>query len=356
MRLAPEGLRSTTTCVAVLLALAAFAQPVAAQALGWTESFTDDPALAGRFSVPPGHDTARFAYDGAMDRLTVHYDASMPTAWYVRPIDPASGRTLGPCDDFAFDVDFTIKSAGFFADPDQFAQIGWGLINTQTTGEDRAGGSAGPFAYDITTFDYFPNVSPLFGGPTLGPTIIRSPGAAFFRSTAFTFGDETDIDKAGGEASIALDQPYTARVAYDAATRSATLTIRQGQQYLDINIFGAGGFGGFDGDPTTIQTLRDPGDVFEVDAFALTAWEDTFNPFGASVIADVDVTEIAFDAPAIVPGDMNGDGRVDGDDLQPFVDAVTAAAPTECEIRRGDLDGSSDLGFADVDLFVQALL
>ncbi len=331
-------------------------QPTTAQDLAWTEGFADDPVAAGRFAVPPGHDAARFDYDAIGERLTVHYDASLPTAWYVRPIDPASGRTLGPCDDFAFEVAFTIRGAGFFADPNQFAQIGWGLINAQTTGEDRAGGSAGPYAYDITTFDYFPNVSPTFGGPTLGPTIIRSPGAAFFSGIAFTFGDETDIDAASGEQLIVLDQPHTARVAYDAATQSATLTIRQGQQYMDINIFGAGGFGGFDGDATTIQTFLNPGDIFEVDAFALTAWQDTFNPFGASVIADVDVSEIVFDAPAIVPGDMNADGRVDGDDIQPFVHAVTTVAPTACEIRRGDLDGSSDLGIGDVGLFVQALL
>lgn len=339
-----------------LLAMAAFALPAAAQDLAWTEQFADDPVAAGRCSVPPGHDAGRFAYDAPQSRLTVHYDASMPTAWYVRPIDPASGHTLDPCDDFAFDVTFTVRSAGFFADPDQFAQIGWGLINTETTGEDRAGGSAGPYAYDVTTFDYFPNVSPLYGGPTMGPAIIRSPGGSFFGSIAFTFGDETDIDTTAGEASIVLDQQCTARVAYDAATRSAALTIRQGQQYLDINITGAGGYGGFDGDPTTIQTALGPDDVFEVDAFALTAWEDTFNPFGASVIADVDIDEIAFIAPAIVSGDMNGDGDVDGADIQPFVDAITAASPTACEVRRGDLDGSLDLDIADVDLFVQALL
>ncbi len=350
----PRLCHRAATCVAVLLAL--FAQPAAAQDLAWTESFADDPVVAGRFSVPPGHDADRFTYDAPQSRLTVHYDSFMPTAWYVRPIDPSSGRTLGACDDFAFDVTFTIRSAGFFADPDQFAQIGWGLINTQTTGEDRAGGTGGPYAYDATTFDYFPNVSALYGGPTLGPTIIRSPGEAFFSSIAFTFGDETDIDAAGGEQLIALDQPHTARIAYDAATQSATLTIRQGQQYLDINLSGFDGYGGFDGDPTTIQTSLNPGDVFEVDAFALTAWQDTYNPYGASVIADVDVSEITFVAPAILLGDMNADGRVDGADIHPFIDAVTAPVPTECEISRGDFDGSEDLGIGDVGLFVQALL
>jgi len=346
----------TKTGVGVLVAFAACAQPLAAQTLAWTESFADDPALAGRFSVPAGHDAARFTHDAAKELLTVHYDTSLPTAWYVRPIDPTSIRTLGPCDDFAFEVTFAIGSAGFFADPNQFAQIGWGLINTQTTGLDRAGGSAGPFAYDVTSFDYFPNVGPLFGGPTLGPTVIRSPGGSFFGSIAFTFGDETDIDTMAGEQPIAFDQQFTARIAYDGTTRSSTLTIRQGQQYLDINVLGAGGLGGFDGDPTTIQTLLGPDDVFEVDAFALTAWEDTFNPYGASVIADVDVSEIVFVAPALVPGDMNGDGVVDGDDIQPFVDAMTAASPSACEVRRADLDDSSDLTLVDVGLFVQALL
>ncbi len=327
--------------------------------LSWTEDFADDPVSAGRFSVPAGHSAARFSYDAGGPFVTVHYDTLLPTAWYVRPIDPAGARVLGRYDDFEFTVTFRVRSAGFWADPDGFAQIAWGLLNAQTTGWDRAGGSLnGPYAFDCVAFDYFPNVSPLYGGPTLGPTLIHSDdGTPYFWNIDFTFGPETTIDPLLGDETILLDAVHIARLVYDGANQVATLTVQEAARSVEINADGAGGPGGFDGDVATIQTFVLIDSPFVLDAFALTAWEDTYILSGvASVIADVDVYRIEFFAPAVLVGDMNRDGRVDGLDTAGFVELMLTAAPDPSLAARGDFTGDGIVDQVDLGAFVQVLL
>lgn len=329
---------------------------VEAGVISWTEDFADDPLLAERFAVPVGQDSSRFTYDPSNHLLTVHYDTFLPTAWYLRPLDAAGGHSFGRCSDFQFDVTFRICSTGYFADPFNIAQIGWGLINSQTTGEDRSGGSSGPFAFDVVAFDFFPNVS-AFGGPSVGPTIIHSDdGAGFFANIDFAFGAETQIDTAFGDQTIALDTAYTARIVYDADTQTATLTIQQGSQFLAINAAGAGGPGGFDGDPATIQTILQIDGPFTVDTFALTAWQDTSNPFDSTVIADVDVMHVAFWGTVQTEGDVNNDGLVDGNDIAPFIGALLRPTQDACLISRGDFNLDGQLTVDDIPGFISALL
>ena len=339
-------------CTIVLVASRALAGGVA-----WSEDFSTDPIAAGRFSIPAGHDASRFTYHPAAHSLTVHYDTFEPTAWYVRPIDPTNTRTLTGCDDFEFAVNFRIRSAGFFADPNSFAQIGWGLINSASTGPDRAGGSAGPYAFDCVTLDYFPNVSPLYGGPTLGAAVVHSDeGRGFFSAIDFPFGAESEVKAANGDEQILLDTTYTGHVRYSSATQTATLTIQSAGGLLNINVDGGGGPGGADADPTTIQTTLFYPEPFAVDQFALTAWQDTFNPFGSSVIADVDISAVTFFAPGILKGDMNRDGLVDGRDIALFVQTLLAAQPDPCLVGRGDFNGDANATTADISGFQEALL
>ena len=322
----------------------------------WVETFADDPLAAGRFAVGAGQDGTRFSYDAAGQFLTVHYDTILPTAWYQRPLDPAGGRVLGRFDDFDFSVTCRIRSGGFFADPNGFAQIAWGLLSSQTTGEDRAGGSSGPFAFDVVSFDYFPNVT-AFGGPTLGSTVIHSNDASgFFANIDFTFGAETDINATVGDESLALDVLYAAHVAYRGASQTATVTLSGPAAPVLINVDGAGGAGGFDGDPTTIQTVVTIDRPFVVDRFALMAWQDTFSPFGSSLIADVDVHRIEFSAPPVLPGDLNLDGRVDALDIEPFVTLLLSGSVDPSLAARGDFNGDGVFDVADRPGFVGALL
>ena len=327
--------------------------------ISWIEYFVDDPVVAGRFEVPVGHDVSRFDYDGGESLLTVHYNTSEPTAWYLRWIDANQPRTLGRCEDFEFTVTFRINSAGYIADPDSFAQIGWGLINSDTTGEDRPGGTlSGPYAFDTATFDYFPNITS-FGGPTLGTTITHTDdGSDFFSSLEFPFGSESDIKAAFGDVAPALDTIYTAGVAYDSGAQTATLTLQGTSGFLAVNTEGAGGPGGPDNDPFTIQTTLFVNTPFTVDTFALTAWEDTydFDPQTPSVVADVDVMEITFFARTLVKGDMNRDGRVDGADIGPFVETLLAAQPAPCAVLRADFTNDAAATTDDIFDFEAALL
>jgi len=352
-----RGRAAATLAIVVPICVSVATITVAAGGeISWVEDFADDPVLAGRFSIPPGHDPTRFSYDALGQRLTVHYDTFLPTAWYIRPLDPIGGMTFGRDDDFEFSVTFRIGSTDFFADPDHFAQIGWALINSQTTGEDRAGGSSGPFAFDLVGFDFFPNVT-AFGGPNMGPAVIHSDdGTGFFSKIDFAFGAETQIDAAFGDETIALDTIYTARVTYDAGGQVATLTIHDGNQFLTINADGAGGPGGVDGDVTTIQTFLQIAGPFEADTFALAAWQDTFNPFDATVIANVDVMRIEFLAPGILLGDLNDDGLVDGQDVGALVQTMLSASPDPGAVARGDFNGDTVLDLDDVPQFIAALL
>lgn len=323
----------------------------------WVEDFADDPIAAGRFEIPHHHDDSRFSYDATEQRLVVHYDTFEPTAWYVRPLDEAGELTLGLCDAYEFSVTFRIRSDGFFADPHQFAQIGWGLINTETTGDDRAGGEGPAFAFDVVGFDYYPNVSPFFGGPTLGSTLIHSDsGAGFFSAIEFAFGAESQIDSHLGDSMIALDTQYTANVQYDPAGRVLTLRILQGNTPLAINADGGGGPGGPDGDPTTIQTYLFQDAPIEVNAFSLMAWQDTFNPFDSSVIADVEILQIAFTAMPALRADLNFDGVVNGLDVAPFVVALLGGPADACVADRADLDNDGEVTLEDVTGFAAALL
>ena len=108
---------------------------------------------------------------------------------------------------------FEILSNNFFADPNGFAQIAFGLVNGTTTGNDRSGGighltdpagigSSGD-TYDAVTFDYFPNVSPFFASPSLTTTIFTSKTGSepAFSDINSPFGDESALDNPGESAA-----------------------------------------------------------------------------------------------------------------------------------------------------------
>ena len=320
-------------------------------ALAWTEDFATDPVAAGRFTISPAEFASRFTYDSNQALLTAHYDTALPTVWYMRPLDPAGGRTLGRYDDFEFSVTFRIQGAEF--DPNGYGQIAWGLLNSQTTGEDRPGCLSPPesFAYDTLSLDYFPNSA----YETLCPTIIHSDtGIGTYESMDFAAGAETWIQDTAGDEGLVPDTIYVARVAYDGLRQIATLTIRQGDRLLNINADGGQRPGGPDSDPTTIQNQVYVPSDFVLDSFALTAWEDTCAG-GFFVAAGLDIFSIEFLAPAVQLGDMNHDGLVDGRDIDPFVKALLSADPTSGELARGDFDANGVLDLVDVGLLVTRL-
>jgi len=231
-----------------------------------TETFDTDPVAGGRASVL-GSDT-RFAHSAGT--MAAHYDSGLPTAKMVWNL----GRTIDGSLPFSFDVEFTIKAQNFFASPNAFAQIGFGLENSSTTGLDRAGGAGGN-AFDVVGVDYFPNVSSLFGGPVLGPAIVQSNnGSGFFGRIVFPFGEESGLDDEG---SLPLDVKLLAQGSFDPLTSILRVRMSGPSGPLDVNSVGDVGFpGGLDGENDTIEIQLPAGGSFSVDRFALQLWEDTF--------------------------------------------------------------------------------
>jgi len=271
------------------------------------ETFASDP-LGARAFVMAG-DPGRFTYDG--QGVVAHYDSSRATGKLLWPL----GRDIDATQSFHLDVEATLLADGFSAAPDGFAQLAFGLVST-LTGNDRAGGDAGD-AYDVVTVDYFPNVSPVFGGPTLAPTVIGSDnGGGYFSNIQFPFGLESALDDEG---SLPLDVSLEFSLDYAAESSLLTLRVAANGQPLPLNgNQPATEPGGFDGDPTTIQLQLSPGTTFLVDQFGILLWEDTFLAAGAepSVRADVRFEHILLTVPdGEVVGDTNGDGVVFIDDL-----------------------------------------
>ena len=216
---------------AVLGCLLAFVAATAVRA-DVTEWFTKNPLVGGggnaffaegdpaaRFTHRPG-DKRRFPGD-RRGGLRVLYDTTQPQARISTPI----GRVLSFDDDFGFGAILTIRSVGFFADPDGFSQIAFGLWNSATTGFGRTLFPSDSF--DLLEFDYFPNVTS-FGGPFLTPTVFGGNvgGNAFFN---FSF-----VSK---QAELPFDVPLLCQFQYDAATRRLTVVVsrhRHGVEFTQI--------------------------------------------------------------------------------------------------------------------------
>ena len=278
------------------------------------ERFIDDPIAAGRATVDG--DADRFA--SRPSSLLARYDTALPTASLSWPL----GRTFSHNTDFSYSFDFTLRGDTLAALPDAFAQLSFGLTNSTTTGDDRVGGNG--TAFDLVTVDYFPNVSPVFGGPSLGPSVVETNrGGGFFDHLQFPFGAESQLDDEG-ESSLPTDMRLTAHVTYAAANKLLTLQMLGPDGLLPINQIGGrfGEEGGEDGDVTTIELFMPPTVRFSVDSAAILLWQDTFAPPGVStVVADLDFHAIRVFDEIVAPtsttllSDLTGNGFVDFQDL-----------------------------------------
>lgn len=317
----------------VVLGLAA-----AAFAGGFDETFVTDPIASGRWTVLDG-DGGRFVYDSLSHTLTAHYDSGLPTARLVRPLD----APVSDLRSFVFRVEFEIRGAGFFARNDESAQIAFGMLNQAATGPDRAGGSpAGGNAYELVSWDYYPNPN-AWCWPSMAATVLnRDMGTGYFGRLSFPFGAESCLSTPG-EGSLPLDTPLTATVAYRAASRQAVVTVAAAMP-LTINVEGQGGPGGPDGDPYTLQTANTtPQPGFTVDAFGLLLWQDTWVDY-STTIADVVYRRVTVELGNVRP-DFDDDGDVDGADFGVFTGCFNGTGnPVASTCVAADLNGD---GFVD---------
>ena len=259
-----------TAALGAALALAGGAAPATAQMV---ERFEADPIAgeSGNVFFPEGDVAARFAYvpeeapHFPADRqgtLRVLYDTTLPAARISTPI----GRILSSADDFEFGAILTIRSDGFFADPNGFSQIAFGLWNAATTGMNRTGFPSD--AFDLLGFDYFPN-SGEFGGPFLSPGVF---GGNVLDNAFFNFAF------ASAEVALPLDVPLLCQFHCIAAQKRLNLRVsRRGAGVTFERIPGA---------VVSVDLSRlDPG--FLVDVAGIAAYFEGYASIRASVDYDL---------------------------------------------------------------------
>lgn len=256
-----------------------------------------DPLAAGN-SAPildvQGPGSGAFAWNGGsspafpsdpIGSLAAAYDSTRSTSRAVARLDD----TYTQGDDFVFGAILTIRPEEFEADPFGFHPITFSLINTTTTGFNRTG-SLSDFrsdAYDTIDVAYFPQISPLFGGPYLAPGVFGSAVSddAF---ADFSFASVPFELTPGMPYLIVAEHSATARrlmvTAYTLGRGGLPIAVPGGRAEVDLS-----GLGGF-----------------AVDALAITAYEDGFNVFtasGRSVRADLDY-DLLFFAPGSLGGSL----------------------------------------------------
>jgi hypothetical protein len=245
--------------------------------------FDHDPLRAASGSISEGsvderlrweRDAPRFRGD-APGSLRALYRSDLPPARLGWP----TATPLTERDAFTLWTIVTIESEGFAADPFGFHQISWGLWNAGTTGLQRTGTPTQSAAdtFDLLEWDYFPNISPFFGGPFVSPTAL---GAANRRDPLFElFGAFTNASFGSVEYALPLDQPLLVSLQHDPTT-----------QQLRTQIWLVDGDGSLQlaADATAHAAIDAlPLAQFDLTRFGLTLWQDGFTGPTPSVQAIV---------------------------------------------------------------------
>jgi hypothetical protein len=241
---------------------------------------SDDPAFPGD---PPGS-------------LRAIYDASLPAGWFGFAL-PAP---VAAYDTYSAAAAFVIRSEGFSADPNGFFQISWGLWNSQTTGLDRTGSftSFATDTYELIEFDWFPNVSPFFGGPFVAPSAFGAEvgGDAFGNFTSLF----------GLQVALPLDVPLLAVLEHRPDVHALVATVyRIVDSGRVVPVDGAVGVASLD-----FLTLRE----YEIDTIGLTLWQDGFSGPTPSVTATLDFHALTATSGLVRPESMLSPGDQDDDD------------------------------------------
>lgn len=246
----------------IVLACAFALSSVAASAYDLVENFSTNPLLPGSgWSFGEGDNSNnQFTWDSTTSSLDVHLNSSLPTARLDLPL----GTTFTGSTDFTLTArfSFTVTSAP----SDQQMQFAFGLTNSVTTGADRTGSNAN-FSSDDTfntvEYDYFPNVDPIFGGPTLTPTVFGAQSGSndAFSNFASVFGPSSLLT--GNPLPTATELQAT--LAYSALGQTLTLTIQQVNPDDSLTLL--------DTVPLSTSSL-DP--TFSVDTLSIMAYNDGF--------------------------------------------------------------------------------
>jgi len=224
--------------------------------------------LSWRFDQP--------AYPG--DRpgsLTALHDSSLPAGrlGFTLP------RTFTEEDSFTAAAVFVLEPDGFSADPFGFFQISWGLWNSAATGLERTGTPA-DFAgdtFELLEFAYFPNVSPLFGGPFLSPVLF---GAADADNPLFPLlGSFTNLSFGSVEVELPLGEVLLGVMEHRPEEAAVVISVHQ--------VLGGSRLLPLPGAVTVIPMSALGVPIYELDTFGLTLWTDGFGGSEPAVHARV---------------------------------------------------------------------
>jgi hypothetical protein len=208
------------------------------------------------------------------------------------------GTTLDASTDFEVQTTFSVSNLN--APHGLGGQISFGLLNSVTTGDNRAGNGSGSYPFDIATVDWFPNTDSRFSPfQTFTPTVIQSNnGSGYYSRLLFPSGAESYLGQNDGTHfepnSLAGFTQLTATLTYQTQSSYGpilTLTLADSSGLLPINAIGgsAGVPGGLDGNITTIQLQLAGSTAFSVNEFGLTLWNDSFYP-ATDVASSADLT------------------------------------------------------------------
>jgi hypothetical protein len=267
------------------------------KALNVSSDFSTNPFTSGWSFGVGSNASSQFAWNQPTNSLRVHVDSSLPTVRLDLPI----GATLTTATDFTLSCrfSFTITSASSSAS----MQFAFGLVNHASTGGNRTGLPTDPLypapgssnVFSTVEFNYFPNVSPLYGGPTLSPAVFgaQSGGGDAFSNFTSVFGPDSDLGDNVLPEITALS-PATVLIAtlnYVAATKLLTLTM----QDSSLAILQTG---------VSALDLSFISPSFAVDSLAIMSYADGYNSFYPSspaLIGDMDIQQIAVASPAPEP-------------------------------------------------------
>ena len=269
------------------------------------EDFTTNPlpgSATVRTTLADAMDGTRFAYvtDAYGPGVQAAYDSNQPTTKLLFSL----GQTLTQNNSFTVSTKFVLGN-NLTSVPDNGMQISFGLVNSVTTGADRAGGTnhgTGGNAYDEVTVDYYPGQG-TYGGPFLSPTMVQSASTVAGNSDGyFAAIDFTPKDRLN--ANLPTGVLLNAVMKYDAPTELLTLQVYQDNTALDIN-------SPLNNTPDSTTIANDlslaylqyygvPFSTFSVDSFGINLFADTWNPTGNSIEGDVVFHQIdVTDAPAL---------------------------------------------------------
>ncbi len=179
--------------------------------------------LVVTFGTDPAEDPGLVVAGAALDRvtwnddapafpgdlpgsLTADYTSDLPAGWLGWPLPEPVTRD----DPFVAVAVFVIEPDGFVADPYGYFQVSWGLWNAETCGLERTGSpaSAAGDTFQLAEFDWFPNVSPWFGGPWLSPSLfgVADPDNPLFE----TYGAFANMTFGSVEVALPLGEPLLA--------------------------------------------------------------------------------------------------------------------------------------------------